>query len=104
MAAGLLLRALRRSMYASRPSISISWPSGATSAGPTSRLQSGVSRTSSTGSERSSALSRTSSTLRRGWPVGADARWAQRRSYVARSLPYVHMIRDPLEVCVSGYQ
>ena len=32
------------------------------------------------------------------------ARWAQLSSYVRRGLQYIHLIRDPLEVCVSGYQ
>ena len=32
------------------------------------------------------------------------ARWPQLGTYIRRGLRYVHMIRDPVEICVSGYQ
>ena len=32
------------------------------------------------------------------------ARWSQLRGALGSGLEYIHMVRDPLEVCVSGYQ
>ena len=60
----------------SRPSISTSWPSPPTRAGPTMRLCSGVSRTSSGGSSVTPSLSRMSSTWMQGgaaWVHGVAA-------------------------------